>query len=106
MDFKEKLKVVRDESGISLKEIAKNSSIAYDTLRMYSQGRRKPKIEQIQKIAAIPALEPWSELLLEQTELSSDEAEFLVLVGRMKAQGKQAELDRILDEMKRLSGTE
>ncbi len=106
MKFNERLRTVCSESGISLKKISDLTGIGYTSLKHYSQGLRNPKIEQIQKIASIPELEPWRELLLEQSELSPDETEFLVLVGRMKAQGKQAELDQILADMKRLSGAE
>lgn len=106
MDFSEKLKIVRNESGLSLRKITELSGISYGMLKQYSQGKRNPKIEQIQKIASIPEISPWRELLLEQTELTPDEGEFLVLVGRMKAQGKDEELQSILDEMKRLSDAE
>ena len=106
MEFSEKLKTVCAESGISLKKISNLTDISYDVLKNWSQGRRKPKIESIRKIASIPEIAPWRELLLEQTELTPDEGEFLVLVGRMKAQGKNEELQSILDEMKRLSDAE
>ncbi len=92
MEFADKLKTVSRESGLKLKEISDLTEIAYQTLKFYSQGRRKPKIEQIQKIAAIPELAPWKEFLLEQTELTAEESELMVLIGRMKAQGREAEV--------------
>ena len=106
MTFGEKLRTVCSESGLSLKQISERAGVSYDMLRKYSQGKTKPKSENLLKIVGIPEIAPWRELLLEQTELTPDEGEFLVLVGRMKAQGKDAELDAILEEMKRLSDAE
>ena len=100
MEFKEKLKIVRDETGLSSKSISEKSGIGYDSLRMYSQGKRKPKVEQLKKLADVEELRPFSDLILEQSELSKDEGEFLRLVGVMKQMGKTEELDAILADLR------
>jgi len=99
MEFGEKLRTVCNESGIKLKEISDLTGIGYGTLKQYSQGTRKPKVEQIQKIVAIPRLEPWRELLLEQTELNAKESEFMILLARLRAQGREDEALAILREL-------
>ena len=98
MDFGEKLKVVCAESGLKLKEISELSGIYYSQLKNYNQGRVKPKIDKIQKIAAIPQLEPWREFLLE-TDLEPDESEIMILLARLRKQGKESEALAILREI-------
>lgn len=106
MDFKQKLKIIREESGLNIKKISELSGIKYDVLRMYSQGKRNPSTDQIRKIASVLELAPWRELLVEDSDLTLDQIDFLVLVGRMKALGKEAELRSIMEQMQRLSNDE
>ncbi|TXR52053.1 helix-turn-helix domain-containing protein [Reinekea thalattae] len=99
MEFKEKLKVVCAESGISLKKISELSGINYSQLKDYNQGRKAPKIDKIKQIAAIPQLAPWRELLMEVNDLNAEESELMILIGKMKQEGREAELLQILREV-------
>ncbi|MFQ3261272.1 helix-turn-helix domain-containing protein [Reinekea sp.] len=99
MNFSERLKTICNETGLNLKQISDLSGIAYSSIKKYGQGERTPKIDQIKRISSIPALEPYKELLLDQTELSAEDSEIMLLVGRLRAQGKEGEVIQILRDL-------
>ena len=98
MDFSKKLKIICSESGLTLRKISELSGISYDVLKQYNQGRYKPKIDRIQMIASIPELEPWKELLLDQSELTHEDSELLIEIARWRRDGRTDELLAILRE--------
>ena len=99
MEFSEKLKIACQESNIKLKEISELSGISYDSLKKYSNGSLRPKIDKIKKIAAIPQLAPWRELLLELNDLNAEESELMILISKMKQEGREAEVLQILRDV-------
>ena len=48
-----KLKVLRKKKGLSQKELADQLSVSQANYSQYETGKRKPKIDTIQKIAAV-----------------------------------------------------
>lgn len=53
MDIGSKIKELRSKKNLTQKELARISEIAEITIRKYENGERKPKIEQLQKIAKV-----------------------------------------------------
>lgn len=52
MDISEKIKQARLKKKLTQKQLATLSEVAEITIRQYESGKRRPKIEQLQKIAA------------------------------------------------------
>ena len=51
MELAEQLRYFRNRSGLTQEELAERTGIHANTLRKYESGRRKPKIEQLKRIA-------------------------------------------------------
>lgn len=51
MELAERLRYFRNQSGFTQEELAERTGIHANTLRKYEAGRRKPKIEQLKRIA-------------------------------------------------------
>lgn len=51
MSFAERLQELREDRGISRKELAANLNITVSALGMYEQGRREPNIDMLIKMA-------------------------------------------------------
>lgn len=52
MTIGEKIKEIRENSGLTQKELAKKCNLAEITIRQYELNKRQPKIETLQTIAA------------------------------------------------------
>lgn len=52
MALSENIKKYRKESGLTQRQLAKKCDLATGTIQQYELGKRKPKIEQIQKMSA------------------------------------------------------
>lgn len=52
MDISEKIKQARLKKKLTQKQLAALSEVAEITIRQYESGKRRPKIEQLKKIAA------------------------------------------------------
>lgn len=52
MDISEKIKQARIKKKLTQKQLAQLSEVAEITIRQYEAGKRRPKIEQLQKIAS------------------------------------------------------
>jgi transcriptional regulator with XRE-family HTH domain len=52
-DWRTELRGARRKSGLSLKEVAEHSSLSFETVRGYENGRRSPKRASLLKILAI-----------------------------------------------------
>lgn len=64
MEFHERLKTVRKRTGVTTKAISDLSGIHYSQMKMYSSGSRKPKLENMEKIASIEPFQKYREFLL------------------------------------------
>lgn len=53
MDISEQIKTLRRKSGITQKELAQRTGLSVASIQGYEQGKYKPKIEQLQKIALV-----------------------------------------------------
>lgn len=53
MDISERIKTLRNKSGITQKELAQRTGLSIASIQGYEQGKYKPKIEQLQKIAVV-----------------------------------------------------
>ena len=51
MTVGEKIKYYRSKKNLDVKELSQRSGISADAIRKYEQGQRKPKYEQLQKLA-------------------------------------------------------
>ena len=51
MEIAEKLRYFRSQRGLSQEQLAERAGIHVNTIRKYELGYRKPKIEQLKKIA-------------------------------------------------------
>lgn len=51
MSFAERLQELREDRGISRKELAANLNITVSALGMYEQGRREPNMEMLIRLA-------------------------------------------------------
>ena len=51
MEIAEKIRYFRRMRGLSQEQLAERVEINVNTIRKYENGRRKPKIEQLKKIA-------------------------------------------------------
>lgn len=51
MELAEQIRYFRSRSGLSREELAERTGIHANTLGKYESGRRKPKIEQLKRIA-------------------------------------------------------
>lgn len=58
MDIGEKIKYLRTEKGITQKELASKLGTSQQNLAQYENGKRKPKLETIQKIANALNVDP------------------------------------------------
>ena len=52
MALSENIKKYRKESGLTQRQLAKKCDLATGTIQQYELGKRKPKIEQVQKMSA------------------------------------------------------
>lgn len=68
MTFSEKLKNIRREKGFSQKEIAEKLGVSQPSYAQYENGKRKPKIETLRRIAS--ALGVGLEDFMSEAELS------------------------------------
>ena len=51
MDISEKIRYFRLQRGLSQEQLADRAGINTNTVRKYELGKRKPKLEQLKKIA-------------------------------------------------------
>lgn len=51
MDVSEKIRYFRQQRGLSQEQLAGRAGINTNTIRKYEHGTRKPKMEQLKKIA-------------------------------------------------------
>ncbi|MDO4556426.1 MAG: helix-turn-helix transcriptional regulator [Lachnospiraceae bacterium] len=51
MEVAEKIRYFRQQRGMSQEQLAKSAGININTIRKYELGHRKPKLEQLQRIA-------------------------------------------------------
>ena len=51
MELAEQIRYFRSRSGLSREELAERTGIHANTLGKYESGRRKPKVEQLKRIA-------------------------------------------------------
>lgn len=51
MDISEKIRYFRMQRGLSQEQLAERAGINMNTIRKYELGHRKPKLEQLKKIA-------------------------------------------------------
>lgn len=51
MNFAERLQEIREDRGISRKELASKLNITVSALGMYEQGRREPNLEMLVRLA-------------------------------------------------------
>lgn len=51
MNIGQKIKELRKKRGLTQKELGKRLNVSYQMIAQYESGRRKPKIEQLRKIA-------------------------------------------------------
>ena len=52
MNFQEKLKELRLKRGFSQQSLAKKAGVAQSSINYWEKGERKPKLEQLRRIAA------------------------------------------------------
>ena len=52
MDISERIKLARKKNGLTQKDLAKKTGLSIASIQGYEQGKYKPKIEQIDKIAS------------------------------------------------------
>ena len=52
MDISSRLRDVRKDKRLSQMEVAQKANIAVNSLRLYESGKRQPRMDQLQKIAA------------------------------------------------------
>lgn len=50
-EFKDRLKSLRTEAGLTQGELAKKAGITTSTISMYEQGNRKPSLEALEALA-------------------------------------------------------
>lgn len=53
MDFATRLKEARKESGLTQEQLATECGLATITIRQYELGKRQPRYETVEKIAAV-----------------------------------------------------
>ena len=53
MEFKDRLKKLREENGMLQKELAEKISVDRSTITAYENGRREPDLKKTKKIAEI-----------------------------------------------------
>lgn len=83
MEFKEKLKQIREETGLSIKKISELSGLNHQVLKNYSAGLRNPKRETIDKLLAVPELAKYKYLLLlGDTDTENNELESAIAEAR------------------------
>lgn len=58
MEFKEKLKILRNNQNFSRKELAEKTGISIRTIESYEQGNREPKESTIKILAEVLEVEP------------------------------------------------
>ena len=63
MEINEKIRYFRKQRGISQELLAERTGINVNTIRKYEIGIRKPKVEQLKKIADREFVAGWSILL-------------------------------------------
>jgi len=94
MTFGEKIKEICKLEGINLKKFSRLCEIPYESIKSYSQDRRTPTWDQIQKIADVPQFFPHKNMLLSLDDPDSnktEEAEFIALLRRLKEADKENE---------------
>ena len=101
MNFSEKLKIIRRDSGMKLSEISKLAGISLGLMKHYSAGIKNPKIDKIQKIADIPELEPWREFLLDQSEKGEVYDEIMILAARVRKEMGDSAFTALLEKAQR-----
>ena len=70
MNVGPKIKEIRKSRGLSQIEVSKMAGIAVNSLRLYEAGKREPRIEQVDRIAAALNVSVLS-LLVDESEIDS-----------------------------------
>lgn len=89
MDFKSRLRGLRNESGLTQAELAKIFRIAPTTLSSWEQGRSKPDLEEVAQIAS--HFNVAIDYLLGATDEKAPERKYHYSIRELKEQGLAAE---------------
>lgn len=80
MTIGKRIKMLRENAGLTQKELAQKSGTAVGTIQQYEYGKRQPRLEQILKIASALNADP-ADLVHETTTQSPDCSKNLTQCG-------------------------
>ena len=72
MEFKDRLKALRTEKGVSQEELGKFLKYEHATISQYESGKRKPDFETLQKLADY--FNTTTDYLLGRTDIRNESA--------------------------------
>ena len=98
MPFKDMLKILREERGLSQDELARLTQLSKSTISMYENGNREPKFETLEVIADFFNVD--MNTLLDKKQpimvLTQQEETHIKKYRQLDADGKE-EIDDIID---------
>lgn len=97
MTIGERIKKIRQENGLSQKELGKKLNVSQQMIGQWETGKSNPKIETLRRIADTLEIGLWEIVELDQMDLNTRIQEIKKMISQLTPEGLK-EFDRLTTE--------